>query len=93
MANVTAATLAACKRTLFYRVNAQGVPIRQPFQIVTIDSDLSFYEPSASQRFSSIGIPADGTVEGVVYLSQGGPVPPPPPGQTGVFGVFSYNGI
>lgn len=93
MANVTAATLAACKRTNFYRLNAQGVPIRQPFQVVTIDSDFSAYEPSSSQRFSSIGLPADGTVDGVVYLSAGGPVPLPPPGQTGVFGVFQYNGI
>ena len=93
MANITATTLAACKRTNFYAINRLGVPIRLPYQVVTIDSDFAAYEPIPSNRISPTGLRADGEVDGVVYVASVGPVPPPPPGQTGVFGVFLYNGI
>lgn len=86
MANVNTYTLDHCERTLFFRVNKLNVPVQLPFQLVTVDSDLQYYEP-ISELVTDTGQFLAGAVTGAVYLNSNIPLP------TDTTAVWEYHGI
>lgn len=86
MATMSAYTLDRRERTLFFRLNAQNVPIQLPFDLVTIDKDFQAFEPMAN-RISDKGLFAAGPVTGAVYLRSNLRLP------IGEDPVWSYYGI
>lgn len=97
MATVNARTLDACERTHFYRVNQLNVPVQLPFDLVTVDADLQYYEPRAMDYMNAKGQTLRGRSTGAVFLpsNQGLPVTPPGSGlgTRGKAVVWEYYGV
>lgn len=73
---ITAASLDTLKRTLFFRVNKQKVPVELPFDLVTIDSNDQFYEPVPVGRVVfATGLKQRGSASGAVYLDRNEALP------------------
>lgn len=87
MATINSTTLQACARTMFYRLNLRGIPIRLPFELITIDADFQAYEPQSFFRVTPEGRTSDGALTDAVYLTNNRALP------DGTTPVFSYFGL
>ena len=91
----TAYTYDRASRTRFIRVNLAQVPILLPFDLVIVDSNLTFYEPLSSCFFlNERGQRLRGQYTGVVTLEDNRPLPRVAGNrQQDTSGVWSYYGI
>jgi hypothetical protein len=94
MGTVNGRTLDNCKRTLFYRQNANGVLVRLPFSIVTIDEDQQFWEPMSYLGVSPKGERLAGSNHDQVILPRNMALPRPPAGQNpDKYAAWLYYGV
>ena len=94
MATVNAMTLDKVKRTHFFRVNQEQVPVQLPFDLVTLDSDLQYYEPRYGAVVNDKGQRLRGESAGVVYLDRNQALPRPNPQvRGGLQVVWEYHGV
>lgn len=79
MATINAGTIDSVRRTLYYRVNRDNVPVQLPYTLCTIDYDFQYWEPAPLVSLSDKGIRQRGTASGAVFLDRNAPQPQPPP--------------
>ena len=90
---VNAYTLDRCKRTHYFRVNENQVPIQLPFDMLEVDGEVLGYQPVTYRGRTEKADAIKGSSAGAVFLSRNTALPMGEGPNASKMAVFFYAGV